>query len=86
MNLGTARSLVHRALFAALGAISVVLAFVGVFVPRLPKPAWIDQPRPGTVTCLASAALFSENGVARAVAEHSIACSSRFKVLRNNAE
>ena len=41
MNLGTARSLVHRALFAALGAISVVLAFVGVFVPGLPTTIFV---------------------------------------------
>lgn len=41
MNLGTARSTVHRALFAALGAISVALAFVGVFVPGLPTTVFV---------------------------------------------
>jgi uncharacterized membrane protein YbaN (DUF454 family) len=41
MNLGTARSLVHRALFPALGVISVVLAFVGVFVPGLPTTIFV---------------------------------------------
>jgi uncharacterized membrane protein YbaN (DUF454 family) len=41
MNLRTARSTVHRALFGALGAISVALAFVGVFVPGLPTTVFV---------------------------------------------
>lgn len=41
MNLRTAGSTVHRALFGALGAISVALAFVGVFVPGLPTTVFV---------------------------------------------
>jgi hypothetical protein len=46
MNLGTARSTVHRALFAALGAISVALAFVG-YAPVKGCLIWVSWPLAG---------------------------------------
>jgi len=54
MNIGIARCSARRALFAALGVLSVALAFIGVFVPGLPTTEFV----------IAAAYLFSRSSPA----------------------